>query len=151
MLKENDSFKNKLECFSKENDMLKKDNISLTFKLNDLCEGNTSLKDKTVLVKKQKKIALQENNSLKRKVISKEKENVSKKKKNNDSHFHRALHATIDQNEIKFLKNRIDCLSSTLSNCAFNHKRLEILWSKETSSTCSCTSPTSCICTLCTS
>ena len=37
----------------------------------------------------------------------------------------------IDKNEIKFLKNRIDCLSSTLNNCAFNHKRLETLFSKK--------------------
>ena len=79
------------------------ENIFLLSKLNDLCEGNTSLKNKIVLVKKQKEVALNENNSLKRKVISKEKENVSKKKKDNDSHSHHALHATT--NEMKFLKN----------------------------------------------
>ena len=32
---------------------------------------------------------------------------------------------------IKFLKNRIDCLSLTLSNCAFNHNRLKILFQKK--------------------
>ena len=43
MLKEKDSFQNKLECISKENEFLKKDNISLTSKLNDLYEGNTEI------------------------------------------------------------------------------------------------------------
>ena len=68
---------------------------------------------------------------MKRKVISKEKENVSKKQKDNDSHSHHALHAIIDKNEVKFLKDKIDCLSSTLSKCAFNHKRLESLFQKK--------------------
>ena len=89
------------------------------------------MKNKITLVEKEKEIALDENNSLKRKVISKEKENVSKKKKNNDSHSHHAFHATINKNEIQVLKNRINCLSSTLSNCAFNHSKLETLFSKK--------------------
>ena len=74
---------------------------------------------------------MHENTSLKRKMVEKEKVNVSKKNKKNDSHSHHALHATINQNEIKFLKNKIDCLSSTLSKCAFNHSRLESLFSKK--------------------
>ena len=64
-------------------------------------------------MEKEKEIALNENNSLKRKFVSKEKENVPKKKKIVDHSFHAT---TIDKNEIKFLKNRIDCLSSSLSN-----------------------------------
>ena len=86
----------------KKNEILKNENIFLLSKLNDLCEGNNALKNKIVLVEKQKEVALHENTSLKRKVISKEKENVSKKKKNNDSQSHHALHATINQNEINF-------------------------------------------------
>ena len=89
-------------------------------KLNDLCEGNTCLKNKIVLVEKQKDVALQENNPLKRKIDEKEKIKVFKKKKNNDSHSLHALHATT--NEMKFLKNKINCLSSTLSKCAFTIK-----------------------------
>ena len=72
----------------------------------NLCEGSTSLKNKIILVEKEKEIALDENNSLKRKIVSKEKENISKKKKSVDSHSHHAFHATIDKNEIQFLKNR---------------------------------------------
>jgi len=72
---------------------------------------------------------LQENNSLKRKMFEKEKVNVSKKNKKNDSHSHHALHATT--NEMEFLKNKINCLSSTLSTCAFNHSRLEFLFLKK--------------------
>ena len=79
------------------------------------------MKNKVNLVEKEKEIALKENNSLKRKIVSKEKENISKKKRSVDSHSHHAFHATINQNKIKFLKNRINCLSSTLSNYAFNH------------------------------
>ena len=48
-----------------------------------------------------------------------------------DIHVDHALHANIDKNEIKFLKNKIDSLSSTLSKCAFNHSRLEFLFSKK--------------------
>ena len=123
ILEEKDSFQNKFENISKENESLKNENISLFSKLNDICEGNNALKNKICLVEKEKEIALQENTSLKRKFVSKEKENVSKKKKVVDHAFHAT---TIDKNEIQFLKNRINCLSSTLSNCAFNHNRLVI-------------------------
>ena len=65
-------------------------------KLNDICEGNNSLKNRITLVEKEKEIVLEENNSLKRKFsFSKEKENISKKKKIVDSHSCHALHATI--------------------------------------------------------
>ena len=131
LLKENDSFRNKLACVSKENKVLKKENISLSSKLNDICEGNNFLKNKIILVKKEKEIVLEENNSLKRKIISKEKENISKRKKTVDPHSCHALHATIDKNEIQFLKNRINCLSSTLTNCAFNHFIVETLFQKK--------------------
>ena len=73
----------------------------MSSKLNDLCEGNTSLKNKIILVEKEKEVALNETNSLKRKVVSKEKENVSKKNKIVDHAFHAT---TIDKNEIKFSK-----------------------------------------------
>ena len=107
---------------------MKNENIFLLSKLNDLCKGNTSLKNKIILVEKEKEIALNENTSLKRKIVLKEKENVPKKKKIVDHVFHAT---TTDKNEINFLKNRIDFLSSTLSNCAFNHKRLKILFQKK--------------------
>ena len=96
--------------YFKKNDMLKEDNISLSSKLNNLCEGNTSLKNKIILVEKEKETVLEENNSLKRKIISKEKENISKKKKIVDYVLHIT---TIDKNEVKILKNKINCLSST--------------------------------------
>jgi len=138
ILKEKDSFQNIFECISKENEFLKKENISLASELNDIYEGNKSLKNKITLVEKEKEIALDENNSLKRKFVSKEKENVSKKKRIFDSHSYHDLHATINKNEIQVLKNRINCLSSTLSNYAFNHSKLKPCF-KKTSSTCSCT------------
>ena len=61
----------------------------------------------------------------------KKKDFVSKKNKKNDSISHHALHATINDSEINVLKNRISCLSSTLSTCAFNHTRLESMFSKK--------------------
>ena len=106
--KDNKRLKNKFECISKENEALKKENIFLSLKLNDLCEGNNSLKNKIYLVEKEKEIILEENNSLKRKFVSNEKENISKSNKTVDSHSYHAFHATIDKNEIKFLKNRIE-------------------------------------------
>ena len=33
--------------------------------------------------------------------------------------------------KLNFLKNKIDCLSSTLSKCAFNHSKLESLFQKK--------------------
>ena len=133
LLKEKDSFQNKLECISKENDMLKKDNISLTSKLNDLCEENTSLKNKIILVENEKEIALKENNSLKRKIISKEKENISKTKKIDSCHVSHANNVapSFDKNEIHVLKNRINCLGSTVSQCAFKHNKLESMFRKK--------------------
>ena len=94
--------------------------------MDDLCEGNNTLKNKIILVKKQKEVALNENNSLKRKIVEKEKVNVSKKNKFVDHTFH-----AITKNEVKFLKNKIDCLSSILSKCAFNHSTLESLFLKK--------------------
>ena len=84
-------------------------------------------------MEKQKEVAFNENNSLKRKIFEKEKEKekVSKKNKKNDSISHLSLHATIDDSEINLLKNKINNLSSTLSKCAFNHSRLESLFSKK--------------------
>ena len=87
--------------FQKKMKLWKKENIFLFSKLNDICKGNNSLKNKITLVEKEKEIALEENNSLKRKIVSKEKENSSKKKKVVDSHTCHALHATIDKNEIQ--------------------------------------------------
>jgi len=52
MLKENESFRNKIACLEKENENLKKDNVSLLSKLSDLCEGNTYLKNEIILVEK---------------------------------------------------------------------------------------------------
>ena len=63
-------------------------------KLNDLCEGNTILKDKINMVEKQKEVVFQENKSLKRKICEKEKDFVSQKKKKNDSLSNHAFHAT---------------------------------------------------------
>ena len=40
-------------------------------------------------------------------------------------------YSNIDKNEICVLKNKIDCLGSTLSQCAFDHKRLESLFQKK--------------------
>ena len=82
-------------------------------------------------LKKKFDCMLNEKNSLQEKFKNVLKENVSKKNKKNDSHSHHTLHATINQNEIKTLKNKINCLSSTLSKCAFNHKKLETLFSRK--------------------
>ena len=49
---------NKVACIEKDNKMLRNENASLISKLNDLCEGNNTLKNKIVLVEKQKEVAL---------------------------------------------------------------------------------------------
>ena len=64
--KNNKRLKNKFECISKENKFL---NVFLFSKLNDICEGNNSLKNKIIMVEKEKEIVLKENDFLKRKII----------------------------------------------------------------------------------
>ena len=81
------------------------------------------------MVEKDKEIALDENNSLKRKIISKEKENISKKKKIVDSHTH--VSSSKINNDIYIMKKNIDCLGSTLSQCAFKHNKLESMFRKK--------------------
>ena len=88
------------------------------------------------MISKEKDIALNENKSLKKKIVSKEKEKISKKKNNFDSHSFHVSHVNnvappIDKNEIHVLNKRIDCLGSTLSQCAFNHSKLESLFRKK--------------------
>ena len=56
LLNEKDSLQENFEIISKENESLKNENVSLMSKLNDLCEGNTILKNKVILVEKQKKL-----------------------------------------------------------------------------------------------
>ena len=95
-------------------------------------------------------IVLKENNSLKNKIalISKELDLVSKEntslKNNLDSHI---CYATIassysvsiaystsssnDENDIIMLKKSVDCLGSTLSQCAMDHKKLESIFRKK--------------------
>ena len=79
---------------------------------------------------------MDENNSLKRKIILKEKENISKKKNIVDSHschvsYVNNVASSFYKNEIHALKKKIDCLSSNLSNYAFNHNRLESMFRKK--------------------
>ena len=52
MLKENDSFRSNIAYLEKENEILKNENVSPMSKLNDLCEGNISLKNEIILVEK---------------------------------------------------------------------------------------------------
>ena len=60
---------------------MKNENVSLLSKLNDLCEGNNTLKNKIDLVEKQKEVVFQENKSLKRKICEKEKILFHKRKR----------------------------------------------------------------------
>ena len=48
--------KNKVACIEKENEMLKNENVSLISKLNDLYEGNTTLKIKLFWWKNKRKL-----------------------------------------------------------------------------------------------
>ena len=59
-------------CF-KRNDFLKKENISLSSKLNDLCEGNNSLKNKISLEKKTKRDCFERKQLFEKKICFKRK------------------------------------------------------------------------------
>ena len=59
----------------------------------------------------------------------KEKENFSKKKKIVDSHAY--VSSSKINNDICIMKNNIDCLGSTLSQCAMDYKKLESIFLKK--------------------
>ena len=79
-------------------------------------------------MKKEKEIVLKENDSLKTKIVLKEKEKISKKK-NSSSYAH--VSSSKINDDICILKKSIDCLGSTLSQCAFKHNKLELIFHKK--------------------
>jgi len=130
---ERDSLKSQLDLALKENEFLKskndcenvlKKNEALSLKVNFVVKENVSLKNKIDLISKDLENCLNENKSL---------------KINIDSHVCHASVASpslpiactsssrID-NDICLLKKSVDCLGSTLSQCALNHSRLESMF-----------------------
>ena len=123
---ERDSLKSKLDLTLRENELLKNKND-----YDDVLKKNKILSSKL-------DIALKKNNSLKNKIasISKELDLVSKKniflKNDLDTHVCHASSSsipiacstscTIIENDICILKKSVDCLGSTLSQYAMNHK-----------------------------
>ena len=101
--------------------------------LNIAFEENNSLVNKIDSISKEKNIALNKIKSLKKKIILNEKENTFKKKKDSVSHVSHTnnIVSSFDKNEIHVLKNKIDCLVSTLSQYAFNHSKLESIFRKK--------------------
>ena len=101
----------------------------LSSKLNFVLKENNSLKNKNALISKVLEFVSKENTSLK-----------------NDFDAH-VCHATIQspsidknacstsssnvENNIIMLKKSVDCLGSTLSQCAMNHKKLEYMFHKK--------------------
>ena len=108
--------------------VLKKNDI-LSSRLDFVLKENDSLKNKIVLISKELECISLEKDSL---------------KNDFDSHV---CHATIDsssidknaystsssttENDICKLKNNVDCLGSTVSQCAMDHKKLESMFRKK--------------------
>ena len=104
--------------------------------IDELGEAFKQLFDNNDLLKKKFSNFKNENEVLQSqlKIISKEKENISISlesiKKNFDVYkvSFKAKTPSFDKNEICALKNKVDCLGSTLSYCFFDYKRLESLF-----------------------
>jgi len=121
----------KYDLLKIENEKLKKENNSLlnkndSSKLSIISKENEFLKNQVVLISKQKETILNENGLLKKKIVLNRKEKISKKKKNFVSHAH--VYSFKIENDIFIVKKKIDCLSSTLSQCTFNHNKLESMF-----------------------
>ena len=138
-----------------------KKNAVLSSKLDFVLKENDSLKNKIVLnfkeleyASKERNFVLQEKNSLKTQfeIVLEENEKLysSLNKFKNDFVFH-VCHDSIASsscvknvvshacstsssnidNDIHILKKSVDCLDSTLSQCATNHKRLKYMFRKK--------------------
>ena len=116
--------KNKNDC----DDVLKK-NEALSSKLDFVLKENHSLKNKIDLISKELDLILNENKSMKNDL---------------DTHFCHAsvalpssvpiacsISSSIIENDIIMLKKSVDCLGSTLSQCAKDHKKLESMFHKK--------------------
>ena len=79
------------------------------------------------MISQEKQIILNENKFLKKKIILKEKGNISKRKKG----FCFSCFSSKIDNDIYIMKKNIDRLGSTLSQCAFNHFKLESMVRKK--------------------
>ena len=116
VLKKNEILSSKLVFVLKENDSLKNKIISISKELDLVSNKNVSLKNKIELISKELEVCLNENKSLKNDL---------------DSHVYHASIASpssipiacstsssIIKNDICALKKSVNCLGSTLSQCA---------------------------------
>jgi len=101
----------------------------LTSKLDFVLKENDSLKNKIISISKELDLIFNENKSLKNDLSS----HVCHASVASSSSLPIAcstLSSSI-KNDINILKKNIDCLGSTLSQCAMNHARLEFMFRKK--------------------
>ena len=118
VLNENKILKSKNNC-----DEILKKNEALSSKLDFVLKENESLKNKIALISEELDLVSKKNISLKNDL---------------DTHVCHASSSSIPiacstlsssiKNDICVLKKSVDCLGSTLSQCAMNHTRLESMF-----------------------
>jgi len=134
---ERDSLRSQLELALKENNLLKskndcnevlKNNDILSSKVEFVLKENDSLKREIVFISKELEICLSKNNSLKNDMSS----HVYHASVASSSRLPNACTSSSKINDdICMLKKKVDCLGSTMSQCAMNHTRLETLLRKK--------------------
>jgi len=133
---ERDSLKSQLDLALKENNYLKskndcdnvlKNNDVLSSKIEFVLRENDSLKNEIDFITKELDICVKKNISLKNDIVS---HVCHARVVSHTSPIACATSSLID-NDISMLKKKVDCLGSTMSQCAMNHTRLESLFRKK--------------------
>jgi len=122
-LKENNFLKNKNDCH-----VLLKKNENLTSKVDFILKENVALKNKIISISNDLDACLKKNEVLQHKIDA----HVCHASVASSSSLPNACTSSSRINDdICLLKKRVDCLGSTMSQCAMNHTRLESLVRKK--------------------
>ena len=134
---EKDSLKSQLDLALKENELLKnkndchvllKKNENLTSKVDFILKENVALKNKIISISNDLNICLEKNIVLQHKMDA----HVCHASVASSSRLPNACTSSSRiNNDISMLKKKVDCLGSTMSQCAMNHTRLETLLRKK--------------------
>ena len=121
-LKENQLLKNKNDCHA----ILKK-NENLSSKIDFALKENVDLKNKIISISNDLNVCLKKNVVLKNKID----EHVCHARVVSPRSLLACSTSSMIKNDINMLKKKMDCLGSTMSQCAKNHTRLETLVRKK--------------------
>jgi len=133
---ERDSLRSQLELALKENEFLKskndchailKKNENLSSRVDFVLKENVVLKNKIISISNDLNVCLEKNIVLQNKIDS----HVCHARVVSPKSPIACSTSSMLENDINLLKKKMDCLGSTMSQCAMNHSRLETLVRKK--------------------